>query len=300
MRIRLTYTIAIANTSQISNTFAIGNETYNIPNLNPLKMTEFNIKQGNKQIGLNMAMHSVDIYGIGTMEITHLELDMDAKTMNSRSVFRRLEIVGLHKSVGSIMVVKVSGEGKFNITAASTESYERERQREREREREREKERKKGNENQVVTFGTYRRRRKNENIVIANNSKNDGNMRGYDCVLGCLMNKRMLRCTVGQAENIDYTYNTTFDYVKRENGYEFAAINGHDMKVNTIGRVYFNLEGMLGDGKLDGAVNDMLNQYWRELSADLFNEVKQEMLTILKAVLDGILRVFPISLVVLD
>lgn len=51
-------------------------------------------------------------------------------------------------------------------------------------------------------------------------------------------------------ENIDYTYNTTFDYVKRENGYEFAAINGHDMKVNTIGRVYFNLEGMLGDGKL--------------------------------------------------
>lgn len=51
---------------------------------------------------------------------------------------------------------------------------------------------------------------------------------------------------------------------------------------------------------LDGAVNDMLNQYWRELSADLFNEVKQEMLTILKAVLDGILRVFPISLVVLD
>lgn len=51
---------------------------------------------------------------------------------------------------------------------------------------------------------------------------------------------------------------------------------------------------------LDGAVNDILNQYWKELSSDLFNEVKDEMLSILKVVLDGILSVFPIRLVVLD
>lgn len=50
-------------------------------------------------------------------------LDMDAKTMKSRSQFRRLEIVGTHKSSGSIMVVKVSGEGRFNITAGMKNVY---------------------------------------------------------------------------------------------------------------------------------------------------------------------------------
>lgn len=49
---------------------------------------------------------------------------------------------------------------------------------------------------------------------------------------------------------MDYWYNTTFDYVTQDTGYEHAAINGHDMKINNIEKVIFNLGNMLGDGKL--------------------------------------------------
>lgn len=44
-------------------------------------------------------------------------LNMDAKTLKSRSIIPRLEILGTHKTSGNIMVVKVQGDGKFNITA---------------------------------------------------------------------------------------------------------------------------------------------------------------------------------------
>lgn len=42
--------------------------------------------------------------------------------MKTRCVMQHLEILGKHKTVGNIVVVKVYGEGKFNITAG-TEKY---------------------------------------------------------------------------------------------------------------------------------------------------------------------------------
>lgn len=46
-------------------------------------------------------------------------LDMDAKQLRSRSNLQHLEIHGIHKTNGSIMVVRVRGAGKFNITAGT-------------------------------------------------------------------------------------------------------------------------------------------------------------------------------------
>lgn len=49
--------------------------------------------------------------------VIHHSLNMDTKALKSRSVISRLEILGTHKTNGNIMVVKVQGDGKFNIIA---------------------------------------------------------------------------------------------------------------------------------------------------------------------------------------
>lgn len=48
----------------------------------------------------------------------------------------------------------------------------------------------------------------------------------------------------------------------------------------------------------DTAVNDLLNQYWRELSSDLFNEMSDELLEISKVVINLILGVFPVEAII--
>lgn len=48
----------------------------------------------------------------------------------------------------------------------------------------------------------------------------------------------------------------------------------------------------------DAAVNDLLNQYWRELSTDLFHEMSDELLEISKIIINIILGVFPVNAVV--
>lgn len=50
---------------------------------------------------------------------------------------------------------------------------------------------------------------------------------------------------------------------------------------------------------LDTAVNDLLNQYWRELSSDLFNEMTDQLLEISKVIINIILGVFPVSAIVI-
>lgn len=48
---------------------------------------------------------------------------MDAKKLKSRSLFQHFEMLGTHKTNGNIMVVKVRGAGKFNITAGIENVY---------------------------------------------------------------------------------------------------------------------------------------------------------------------------------
>ena len=50
-----------------------GNDTLQIPNLNPLVIPRVNIRQGNKQIGLNMEVTNVQVFGVETIKIMDLE-----------------------------------------------------------------------------------------------------------------------------------------------------------------------------------------------------------------------------------
>lgn len=53
--------------------FSAGNDTLNIPNLNPMEVEKISVRQGNKQIGLNMEVNNVKIYGMGGLKFSQLE-----------------------------------------------------------------------------------------------------------------------------------------------------------------------------------------------------------------------------------
>ncbi|XP_065206151.1 uncharacterized protein LOC135835692 [Planococcus citri] len=195
-----------------------GNETLNIPNLNPMFVPKIVVKQGNKQIGLSMEVTDVKIYGMGGLKINQLDLNMDKKHLKTRIVIPRLEIIGNHKTTGNIMVVKVYGQGKFNITAVG----------------------------------------------------------------------------------VDLEYENDFDYETKEDGHVYTMLKSQKIKMLNFKRVHYNLENMLGDDKLDTAVNELLNQYWRELSFDLFGEMQEDLLDIMRTVVNVILGVYPVDVIITD
>lgn len=50
-----------------------GNSALNIPNMNPMEIPKISVKQGNRQIGLNMEVSDVKIYGMESMKTVELK-----------------------------------------------------------------------------------------------------------------------------------------------------------------------------------------------------------------------------------
>ncbi|XP_068086535.1 protein takeout [Anabrus simplex] len=90
-----------------------GDRKYNIPNLNPLKVTEIKVAQGND---LTLTLKDIDIIGIPDVEIK--EVKMDSKTLDTELhvFFPSFGIIGKYDINGKILVLPIKGDGNINLT----------------------------------------------------------------------------------------------------------------------------------------------------------------------------------------
>ncbi|XP_046663477.1 protein takeout-like isoform X2 [Homalodisca vitripennis] len=93
-----------------------GDPKYRIPDMDPMKITELVVNQGDQQIGLNLTIKDFGIYGLKEAKFTGSRMDLKKKHVEWDFLIPKLMILGDYIASGKVLVLPISGNGKGNIT----------------------------------------------------------------------------------------------------------------------------------------------------------------------------------------
>uniref|UniRef100_A0A1B6FCP9 Uncharacterized protein n=1 Tax=Cuerna arida TaxID=1464854 RepID=A0A1B6FCP9_9HEMI len=93
-----------------------GDPKYRIPDMDPMKITELVINQGNQQFGLNLTLKNFGIHGLKETKFVGSRMDLKKKHVEWDFFVPRLMILGKYISSGKVLVLPISGNGNGNIT----------------------------------------------------------------------------------------------------------------------------------------------------------------------------------------
>ncbi|KAL1132412.1 hypothetical protein AAG570_010367, partial [Ranatra chinensis] len=96
--------------------FINGDPKYRVPNLNPLEITELQVNQGTKQVGLKLTLRNAKIYGMKNAIFKKARTDLKNRHIEWDFEVPRIEILGDYTVEGQVLILPITGNGKGNIT----------------------------------------------------------------------------------------------------------------------------------------------------------------------------------------
>uniref|UniRef100_A0A0A9X583 Protein takeout n=1 Tax=Lygus hesperus TaxID=30085 RepID=A0A0A9X583_LYGHE len=101
--------------------FINGDPKYRVPRLEPLDITELRVRQGTKQVGLNMILKDCKIYGIKSTKFVQARTNLPAKHIEWDFKIPRIEILSDYEVDGQVLILPITGKGKANVTLTNLE-----------------------------------------------------------------------------------------------------------------------------------------------------------------------------------
>ncbi|XP_072397841.1 protein takeout-like isoform X1 [Diabrotica undecimpunctata] len=91
-----------------------GDRKFGIPNMVPLLIPQINVNAGE---GLRIFLKDVQTHGLNTTELIKVKIDTKAKKLSIKIKIPELKLLGKYDIDGKVMVLKIQGNGDFNIVA---------------------------------------------------------------------------------------------------------------------------------------------------------------------------------------
>ncbi|XP_050513387.1 protein takeout isoform X2 [Diabrotica virgifera virgifera] len=95
-----------------------GDRKFGIPNMIPLLIPQINVNAGQ---GLRIFLKDVQVHGLDTTELIKVKIDTKAQKLSIRIKIPELKLLGKYDIEGKILVLRIEGNGDFNIVAFNGE-----------------------------------------------------------------------------------------------------------------------------------------------------------------------------------
>ncbi|BES95606.1 Hypothetical protein NTJ_08415 [Nesidiocoris tenuis] len=101
--------------------FLNGDPKYKVPRLEPLDITELKVRQGTKQVGLNLILKDCKIYGLKAAKFIKARVNLEGKHIEWDFKIPRIEILSDYEVDGQVLILPITGKGKANVTLTNLE-----------------------------------------------------------------------------------------------------------------------------------------------------------------------------------
>ncbi|KAG8267428.1 hypothetical protein J6590_052050 [Homalodisca vitripennis] len=97
--------------------FIHGDTKYRVPNLDPLDIEELSVRQGTRQVGLNLVIRQCKLHGLSNAVFTKARMDMKKRHVEWDFINTKgLQILGTYNISGQVLILPIIGSGDANIT----------------------------------------------------------------------------------------------------------------------------------------------------------------------------------------
>ncbi|XP_047107619.1 protein takeout-like isoform X2 [Schistocerca piceifrons] len=93
-----------------------GDRKYNVPAMNPLKVSQIKVSPGDGSVGLGITFNDVNLYGVTDAIIKETNFDLAKNEAVIKASVPVAQMVGKYVVDGKILLVPIKGNGDCNIT----------------------------------------------------------------------------------------------------------------------------------------------------------------------------------------
>ncbi|XP_054270295.1 protein takeout-like [Macrosteles quadrilineatus] len=96
--------------------FINGDPKYRVPKLDPLVIDQLAVRQGTRQVGINLMVRECKIYGLKNAQFIAARTDLKKRHIEWDFKFPSVFIRGIYNITGQVLILPIMGNGHANIT----------------------------------------------------------------------------------------------------------------------------------------------------------------------------------------